>query len=156
MPNRTTITHNKQRVAERRRQVAKLRLAGVRDQRTIARTLGVSLGTINADCRALDAEFRAQAAVDTGLELELQLERLEQLHASVWAKAVRGDLRAIDAALAVMRRKAKLLGLDAPERRELSGQVSVNEPAELLSDDERRRRLLKIVRDAYTRVGGDA
>jgi hypothetical protein len=40
--------------------------------------------------------------------------RLEKLMAVVWPRAMRGDGFAVDRALRIMERKAKLLGLDAP------------------------------------------
>ena len=39
---------------------------------------------------------------------------------SVWTKAVGGDLKAIDRCLAIMGRRAKLLGLDMPTNREIT------------------------------------
>ncbi len=46
----------------------------------------------------------------------LELERLDRLQMAAWTKAIKGDLRAIDAVLRIMKRRAELLGLDAPAR----------------------------------------
>ena len=61
-----------------------------------------------------------KSALDRTLRLpadevrELDLQRLDALLAGVWAKAIAGDLQAINAVLRIMERRAKLLGLDAP------------------------------------------
>lgn len=44
----------------------------------------------------------------------LEAERLDALLAAVWEKAKNGDPKAVDNALRIMERRAKLLGLDAP------------------------------------------
>ena len=56
--------------------------------------------------------------VDEGAEtlLRMELERLDALNLAVWAKAISGDLPAIDRALRIMERRARLLGLDAPAK----------------------------------------
>ena len=53
--------------------------------------------------------------------LQLELERLDALFVKPYANALNGDLMALSGCLSVMARKAKLLGLDAPARTELSG-----------------------------------
>ena len=46
----------------------------------------------------------------------LEAERLDRLQYASWEKAVGGDLRAIDTSLRIMERRAKLFGLDAPNK----------------------------------------
>lgn len=41
--------------------------------------------------------------------------RLDALLEAIWAKAMDGDLKAVDRVLAIMRRRSQLLGLDAPK-----------------------------------------
>lgn len=45
---------------------------------------------------------------------ELEVQRLDRLLLAVWKKAAEGDLGAVDRALRIMERRARLLGLDAP------------------------------------------
>ena len=48
---------------------------------------------------------------------KIELDRLDALQRSLWPAALKGDLRdlpAVDRVLAVMGRRARLLGLDAP------------------------------------------
>jgi hypothetical protein len=49
----------------------------------------------------------------------IELERLDAILASIWARVKRGDLAAIDRVLKVMRRRADLMGLDAPSKHQL-------------------------------------
>jgi hypothetical protein len=46
----------------------------------------------------------------------LEIERLDQLLASVWLKAKAGNFSAIDRVLQIMQRRAKLLGLDLADK----------------------------------------
>ena len=47
---------------------------------------------------------------------KLELERLDRLFLAIWPRAKRGDLQAIEKALSISQRRAKLLGLDAPDK----------------------------------------
>jgi len=48
----------------------------------------------------------------------LEALRLDQMQAALWQRATDGEVRAIDRILRIMERRARLLGLDEPERRE--------------------------------------
>jgi len=52
---------------------------------------------------------------------KLELERLDAMFIPVYGNAMRGDLMAIASALNIMTRRARLLGLDAPDKKELTG-----------------------------------
>jgi hypothetical protein len=66
-----------------------------------------------------------------------------------WTKAITGDTWSVDRVLKCLERRANLLGLDAPQKRELSGSVELRtyaqrvaadlglEPAEVLAQAER-------------------
>lgn len=45
-----------------------------------------------------------------------ELARLDRLHKAVWTRATQGELPAIETALKIMARRARLLGLDQPVR----------------------------------------
>jgi hypothetical protein len=51
--------------------------------------------------------------------VELELQRLDALFLAMWELAKQGDYQATDRAIRIMERRAKLLGLDAPERIEV-------------------------------------
>jgi hypothetical protein len=53
----------------------------------------------------------------------LEAERLNELLAGLWEKAKSGDLWAVDRALSIMERRAKLFGLDRPPEDDLSDEA---------------------------------
>lgn len=53
--------------------------------------------------------------------LKLDLERLDALFSKPYQDALQGDLMALNVCLGIMARRAKLLGLDAPVKREVAG-----------------------------------
>ncbi len=57
-------------------------------------------------------------SVDEARKLELM--RLDELQFSLWDRAINGDLPAANCVLKVMDRRAKLLGLDKPEKVEVN------------------------------------
>lgn len=64
-----------------------------------------------AVARALE-EHQAASEETAHEVLALELARLDEMHAGVWMSAVRGDDKAIGAALRIMERRTKYLGLD--------------------------------------------
>jgi transcriptional regulator len=95
--------------------VLKLRLQGL-SFREIAEQIGVCEQRAYTICRQeLDRlnKIRTEAAEQTQ---RLEIGRLDALLAAVWAKAQQGDLHAIDRVLAIMQRRAKLLGLDLADK----------------------------------------
>lgn len=55
----------------------------------------------------------------------LELERLDRLLLGVWSQAAKGNQGAVDRALKIMERRARLLGLDAPTKQALDGDLTV-------------------------------
>jgi hypothetical protein len=106
--------------SERATRALDLRKAGT-TYREIGRELGCSEQRahqiVTEELQRLNAR-RGEAAAEV---CRLELERLDAMLAGLWPKAKKGDARAVEKVLAVMARRAKLLGLDAPERRELTG-----------------------------------
>jgi hypothetical protein len=51
---------------------------------------------------------------------QLELMRLDELQVAVWDRAIKGDLPAAHCVLKIMDRRAKLLGLDKPEKVEVN------------------------------------
>lgn len=56
----------------------------------------------------------------------LDLERLDVLWQIQYLNAQAGDVQALNACMKIMERKSKLLGLDAPEKKELTGKDGVD------------------------------
>lgn len=100
---------------ETERRVLELRLAGLTFDR-IAKELGYASpsGAWYAMKRALTRTLQEPAD-----ELRRQeAERLDRMLSGLWAEATRGNTAAIQTALKVMERRARLLGLDAPAKTE--------------------------------------
>jgi DNA-binding CsgD family transcriptional regulator len=133
---KTTAAKAAQRQAttDRRRQVATLALARV-PQQDIARQLAVSEATISRDLRTVRADWGAAAVAD--LDTLIQQERAvldadERRWRTQWAgwmpkqdettgktppptaEQTAGQARCYDRILAIMERRAKLLGIDKP------------------------------------------
>ena len=136
--------------AERARQAVELRKAGA-SYDEIARQCGYRSrsGAYKAVSGALrDLVAKTSLAADELRELETI--RLDALNDALWSRALAGELPAIDRVIRLMERRAKLLGLDAPEQTELSGPgggvipVKVDDAREelvaRLADIDRRRR----------------
>jgi hypothetical protein len=56
---------------------------------------------------------------------ELELQRLDEFLRALWPKIQAGNAKSIETALKVSERRSKLLGLDAPEKREVTLDASV-------------------------------
>lgn len=96
-------------VIEKERQTLELRRAGVSFD-DIANRVGYNdRGAAHkAYKRALARTLQEPAAEIR----ELEQDRLDRLQVAVWAKALRGDLGAVDRVLRIFERRARLLGLD--------------------------------------------
>jgi hypothetical protein len=105
---------------EREREALALRRRGM----TFA-AIGAELGfTEQAAHRAVQRAL-AKLAEESRKEAvhlrTLELARLDALLEGVWSKAISGDVPAVGAVLKISERRAKLCGLDAPVRQELTG-----------------------------------
>ncbi len=93
-------------------------LAAYRTYREIADQLGVSHGTVGNDAAVIREEWKRRANHDFDAHVAEELAKLDQLERSVLPKALAGAadqgplLSAVDRELAIMGRRAKLLGLD--------------------------------------------
>lgn len=111
--------NNSQRttIAERRTEVSTLRLRG-HTQREIADKLRVSVGTVNGDIKAIEADWREQAATDVQSYKGRILAELAEVKRAAWAQR---DFRVV---LQAIKSECDLLGLDAPQK--IVGEVDVN------------------------------
>ena len=150
------VTTNPTRIAqaERRTQYVNLRKEGYTYEH-IAAQFGVTRQAVYSGVKkALDK----QQAESVGELRALENERLDDLLRAIYAEALKGDLGAIDRILRIMERRARLWGLDAPVRQELSGPeggpVAFDEVS--LSDDERAERIAVLLDRARARTTGQA
>lgn len=79
----------------------------------IAEKVGVSVATVTKDVREA---VRATLAVPTEEYVAAHLTQLDDLQRAVYARALTGDLDAWDRSLKLLSERAKLLGLNAPQR----------------------------------------
>lgn len=123
--------------AERRRAVLRLRKAGA-TYRDIAETLrqqytaerlpsGWDERYAAKDVKRELQKVRAANQEEAESIRDMELGRLDSLQRGLWQAATDGDTDAARTVLKVMKRRAALLGLDAPERLELDGKVNVLE-----------------------------
>lgn len=108
--------------AQRRLDALELRKAGL-TYRAIGGRLGVSEAQAYQDVKAALATL-AQLEQESADELRrIELDRLDALLGSLWGKATtpteKGQAVAVDRVLAIMERRSKLLGLDAPTRQDV-------------------------------------
>ncbi|MEN6533973.1 MAG: hypothetical protein ABFD89_09950 [Bryobacteraceae bacterium] len=101
-------------------QALRLRALGYK-YRAIASQLSIGLATAKRlvdDAFVAERESISQAKADL---VELEVLRCDTYLQAIAKKIQAGDIRAVDTALKVGKRRAELLGLDAPQRVEASG-----------------------------------
>jgi len=98
-------------------QALDMRKAGV-PYATIAERLGYR-GASGAHAAVGTALKRTQQEPADELR-QIEIERLDRMLLAIWPQVVGGNFGAIDRALRIMERRAKLCGLDAPTRQDLT------------------------------------
>jgi len=118
MANQASKQDPKLKGFQRQMAALHLRAAGA-NYEEIADKLGYSSrsGSWKAVSSAMQ-KLRQEGAKEARM---LQVQRLDELLLGIWQKAKKGDPRAVRAALAILERQARLMGLDAPSRLELAG-----------------------------------
>ena len=111
MPN--TRRRTKAEIAQRRAKIATLRLAGC-SVREMAAQLGVAVGTVSSDLRAVEADFRAVTLQDIRAAKGLAVSRYEAIVRKHWPRMGPDDPPATKAVLAAMAGIEAVLGLRAP------------------------------------------
>jgi hypothetical protein len=99
-----------------RRAVVAERLLQGWTERRIAAELGISPAMAHKEAAKVKQAWR-ESAVETIDTLRGREDaKLTALEAPLWPRVKAGEVRAIEAVLKIMERRARLLGLDAPER----------------------------------------
>lgn len=105
---------------EREREAIDLRRAGL-SYSAIGRRLGCGSSTAHRAVSACLDRVVQQSVESARYLLQLELERLDELHAAIWDSAAGGNLGAIDRLLKISDRRCRLLGLDAATKVEAPG-----------------------------------
>jgi len=128
--------------AERAKQAFAMRIAGA-TYAQIGERLQVTTGAAHKMVRRVLDQTRQETAEAADELRRLEVERLDALTLLLWKQATGSkepNHGAIDRLLRIMERRARLLGLDAPTRQELTGKDGG--PVEVQDADAIRARLL--------------
>lgn len=117
MPQSKT-SRRRVRATERQREALELRKAG-HPYSKIGEELGISAPAAHGLVSKALAAIREESSELAEDVIRLELERLDALLAAVWDAATVGESDKVDRALKIMKRRAELLGLDAPTRQEI-------------------------------------
>ncbi len=125
MPTESKASPRRMRARDREVQALNLRKSGATYEQ-IGKALEITTqGAYKAIIRSLRKlnEKNSEGADELR---RLEVERLDRMLAAIWSQVISGNQGAIDRALRIGERRAKLIGLDAPTKQE------VTEPIRLL------------------------
>ncbi len=105
---------------EREAKAFSLRKGG-KSYTAIARTLRISPQAAHKLVSAVFQRFTDELGETVAVVRQLELERLDQMLLGIWPAVRKGDLPSIDRALKISERRPKILGIDLPIAREVSG-----------------------------------
>jgi len=105
---------------ERRQHALELRKQGL-TYREIGAKLGVTTKAAHKTVTKALGFLNDRIGDEARLVRRLELERLDVMQRGLWRKAKKGDPHAVGSVLRIQERRAKLLGLDEPEKHELTG-----------------------------------
>jgi hypothetical protein len=83
---------------------------------SIAHTMSITLREARALVAEAIAEIETETREDASEVIALELARLDEMATATYPLALEGDLKAVDAMIKIMDRRAKLLGIDSPEK----------------------------------------
>ena len=109
---------------QKKLQIMQLRVAGWAVWQ-IAEHLGIAITNVHNHIFDQLSSWRDMTQEMSNELRELEVQRLDEFLRALWPKIQSGNPRAIETALKVSERRAKLLGLDAPEKREVTVDASV-------------------------------
>jgi len=123
MPRRTRKKPTRPRnilAREREDEALELRKAGA-TYRMIGIRLGITKQSAHARVASALADLKALTAEQAEDVRALEIERLDAMLLGLWDRARKGDEQAVSACLKISKRRAELLGIDAPDHHVLSG-----------------------------------
>jgi hypothetical protein len=103
------------RALENRREAVDLRRKGKTYQQ-IADIMNMSVSSIHKTITVAMAKLKEEIEQDGAFIRALELDRLDNLQYAYWTAAMDGDINAGSQVLRIMERRAKLMGIDLPDR----------------------------------------
>lgn len=125
----------------REQQAIELRIGGATYMQ-IAEQLDVSLSCAYDTVQRVLRRAGEKALEDATAMVALEAERLDRMQAKLWPQVARGDQGAVDRVLRIMKRRAEMLGLDQPQRQEVTYDFGH------LSDDELAQEVAAVLAEA--------
>lgn len=116
----------------RRMRALELRLAGG-SYRQIAAELKIDVAQAWRD---VDVMLREYAKEPTEAIRNAEMGRLDRLMLAHWPAAIKGDVKATATVLSIMDRRARLLGLDSPQKVDITGFIRTMAMKEGLDPDQ--------------------
>jgi len=146
-------TKKKMELAERRRRVAKFYLNKM-SQANIAEKLGVSQATISRDVAHLFKQWQKDAKVDIAQRVGYELAKLESLETDCAIQFAKTKEESwVRLRIRIQERVAKMLGLDAPTKSEITG--AGGGPVDVTYTDKQRAGVIaELLERAGERVAG--
>lgn len=100
----------------------RLRALELRQQGLSYRAIGAEIGKSSSQAHKYVARALQETTAEAVDDLRrLEGERLDAAQYAIWPQVMAGDVAALNGFIRLSERRAKLLGLDAPEKRELTG-----------------------------------
>jgi len=119
-------------VKARRAKALELRVSGA-SYEAIADALGTTKYTTYLDVQKSIAGLDKIAKEHAERLRDIELARCDALIKAAWPAAQDGDDKSINAIVRIMDRRAKLLGLDAPEKHQIDGTLDIADARESLA-----------------------
>jgi DNA-binding NarL/FixJ family response regulator len=118
--NKSKVDSHAVEVEARRQQVLNLRRSGF-SIRAIATQLNISVGQAHTDIKEALEALQAQTIEIGASYRELELERIDRMLVALDAQVKKGDTQAVNTSAKLIDMRAKLLGLYAPAKQEITG-----------------------------------
>ncbi len=131
---------------ERQRKALELRKAGATFQQ-IAEQLGYK--NMSGAYRAIEAALLKTLQEPADDVRKMELERLDKMMLGLWTGATSGHVPAVHGVLAIMERRAKYLGLDAPTKIDISHYIRQIALDAGLDPEEALEEAARIVKSAH-------
>ncbi len=120
MASKNKTSQARARTLEREAKAFQLRKKGA-SYTEIARSLRISRQGAHKLVTAVFEQLESELSETVPTVRRMETERLDAMLFAIWKKVEKGDLNAIETALKISARRCKILGIDMPIAREVSG-----------------------------------